>query len=118
MSDPEIAATAIVPPERAVNEARLLRLWNRIEALVDRAAGNPAAVAPEDQVLLDPNSERTSRLLARWAELFAPEINLVRLARNSVAHAQRIPGKTVDEAVAAAERLLTLLHERAQTSGR
>lgn len=84
---------------RALLAIRLIELWEELQ----------------ERLLLGPRYRAVRESggpTARFASMFAEEINTVRQARNSVAHAQRISTHDIELAVDAAEKLLEIARRK------
>jgi hypothetical protein len=98
------------PPEPAVevtddyaeNVVRLIDNWEQLAELVPlrprRPTGGP----------MSEGEEREEYQRSRFVSMFADEIQLVRAARNSVAHSKPLPIDAVKEAADAAEELVRI----------
>jgi hypothetical protein len=83
--------------QRALSEVELIKVWEQIEEYLMRA-------------YREPNQEA----LRRWASIFGEEIDVVRRARNSVAHAFSISDSTLEEALLIGRRLIDLARKGLQ----
>lgn len=98
--------------EHAELIALLLDLWEDLDAIIAFADGRSRAAtlrpAPEwvTQVHSDLPGEPPRDVLARWRSVFADELDLVRRARNNVAHALDLPVETLHSAVYTAAKLI------------
>lgn len=98
--------------ENAELIALLLDLWEDLDAIIAFADGRSRAAtlrpAPEwvTQVHSDLPGETPRDVLNRWRSVFADELDLVRRARNNVAHALDLPVETLQSAVYTAAKLI------------
>ena len=114
-NDPSGGVATDVPPERAVREVKLLRLFDEIEGALnvsDISPDNAASLDAKDEWRGLLSSERAREVVALWSSLFSQEIALLGRARNSVAHARPVSETNLERAVELADRLLGLLRER------
>jgi hypothetical protein len=89
----------------AKKEGTLIRLWEVIEGiLLELASGSTT-----ESVLLDEATRRRFKVGKLWSSVFAKEIELVRLSRNSVAHAKTLSSENLDASIELAKRLLEIL---------
>jgi hypothetical protein len=85
----------------AADVLRLINNWEQLNELVPlRPQRGATGVSPDD--------EREEYKRSAFVSLFKEEIQLVRAARNSVAHSQPLPPEAVREAADAAEELLRI----------
>lgn len=91
--------------EQAVKRTELIALWARIDGFLQLTQGT---LQPESQVIPD---EVQAAARARFAALFAEEIQVVSAAWNSVAHARPIDDTVLDAALELARELVRIIHE-------
>ena len=105
-----------VSPNRALAEAKLLRIWRGIEVwLKGFAEPTSSDVPPNVQaVVVEP---RGRAIVGEWIRLFAQEIDVVRRARNSISHAQPISDEDLETYLHYGSRLLGLLWRRLVREG-
>jgi hypothetical protein len=99
--------------ERARLKDRLLYLVAELEGILafiegryEPEPGDPAVWLYHVWSSLPEESSR--EVLRRWRQVFADELQVVQLARNSVAHARYISDDSLRNAVAGAERLVSI----------
>lgn len=86
---------------RALLTARLIEAWEELQEIL--------LLGPRFRAARDSSSSR-----AHFADVFAEEINTVRQARNSVAHAQPISMHDIELAVDAANNLIDIFRRRVE----
>lgn len=99
--------------DRARLKDRLLYLGAELESIVAFADGrydpDPDGPARWLREVSSPLPEESSReALQRWRHVFADELQTVRLARNSVAHAKYISDGSLRNAIAIGDRLVSI----------
>lgn len=103
-------------PVRAQMESQLLRLWEDIQAYIDYVSEPSSAgwvVRPRTtRPSAEPPDPAILGVIADWRGLFWDEIQLVRAARNSVAHAVEISDSDLEEALTVGRRLLDVLTQK------
>jgi hypothetical protein len=107
-----VGSEGLSPGSERLRE-RLLYLGAELDSIVAFADGrqDPAPNGP-GRWLYDVRSavpnEGAREVLRRWRGLFADELEVVRLARNTVAHAMYISDDNLRNAVAVAEQLVRI----------
>jgi hypothetical protein len=105
---------ARVDPERAALEAELLRLWERtiarwLEATDALVSSSPFLVTRARDTARELNlTDGDLAALLDYRQRYSRELDVVRAARNSVAHAKPIPIDDLRAAVEAARSLIAL----------
>ena len=94
-------------------KVHLLELYAQLESIVAFAEGReePDPNSPAQwlyDAMSSPAAERrrTRDALRRWAYVFREELELVRVARNTVAHARYVSDENLRKAIGVAERLV------------
>ncbi|MFL5914898.1 MAG: hypothetical protein ACJ752_04580 [Gaiellaceae bacterium] len=97
-SEPLLLAPAQPDPERASAEVELLRLWARLESLIQQVDSGATVTLPAAE----------GESLVRWRRVFAPELAYVKSVRNSVAHGIAVSETDIENTLEVARRLLSI----------
>lgn len=113
MSRDEAAEPQGFPSGNGRLKEDLLSLGAELDSLVAFADGrqDPTPTGPGRwlyELFSGAPGPRAREVLRRWRELFADELEIVRLARNTVAHAMYISDDNLRKAVAVAEQLVRI----------
>jgi hypothetical protein len=97
-------------PDRARKEAELITVWEDLRAYLALIGGRPSRGASERP---EPSAiPIVASIISEFSTTFADQIDVVRAARNSVAHAVPISNQDLDTALALGQRLLEALSRR------
>jgi hypothetical protein len=96
---------------RARKEAELISLWEDIRAYLGLVGGRSWRNDPSETLTPTPTPFVAS-IVAEWSATFADQINVVRAARNSVAHAVPVSNEDLDTALTVGRRTLDALDRR------
>jgi hypothetical protein len=92
--------------DQAVKRTELIQLWAEVDGFLQLTSGG---TRPSDPLTLADDAQAAAK--ARFASLFAEEIQVVGAARNLVAHARPIDDTLLDEAVELARELVRIIRE-------
>lgn len=98
-------------PNRARKEAELIALWEDLRAYLALLGGQTNRIESWRTDAPNPSGDPiVTSIVAEWRTGFAEQLNLVRAARNSVAHAVPISGQDLDTALTVGRKVLDALN--------
>ena len=105
-----VAEARMVAPDRAVREAQVLDLWEKLSRFIPWTPAGRRLDA-------DAFSQAKYHELLEWAETFRPELRDLQVIRNTVAHEPtNLTNAQLDQAIELGEKLLGLLQEVLQST--
>lgn len=119
MADNSVPGTALSTQNRQINTLRLLRAANELEVVAEAAQGK----LTRDEISIPwlrplatvRHGDAPSKLLTRWFNSFAEELETVRRARNNVVYAEYLDDDNLEAAANIAERLRNLVEQASRT---